>query len=99
LHEFLSEDMFAQVQQTFQSNDATVSRSTEVFSLASRWMGLRFKEHACLVSVELSGLIREEQAQSPTAFREIWTWVAPQESMHLPLQQAHWLVCEVQALH
>jgi hypothetical protein len=103
VHEFLSEEMFAQVQlqvQGLANEPSSATTPSEVMWLEAQWMGLDTSADDLLANVELSGMVREGLNASPTPFREIWTWKllsAPdQSSQNTGL--GRWVVCGLEAL-
>lgn len=109
VHEFLSEDIFAQVQLQVQgwANSAdNTPRPSEVLWLEAHWMGWDTRAEDLLASVELSGMVKEGLNASPTPFTEIWTWKrllndhdSIQAQASTPSsEQFKWVVCGLEAL-
>ncbi len=103
VHEFLSEEMFTQVQlqvQALGQAQPNAMTSSEVLWLEAQWMGLDTREDDLLANVELSGMVREGLNASPTPFREIWTWKLLSASGETPQDTGlgRWVVCGLEAL-
>ena len=64
---------------------------TEVVMLDAQLLGIEEQADAYLASVEFNGMIREDAASGPSAFREVW-------NMTKSKQGGGWLVAGVQAL-
>jgi predicted lipid-binding transport protein (Tim44 family) len=64
---------------------------TEVVMLEAQLLGIEEQADAYLASVEFNGMIREDAAAGPSAFREVW-------NMTKSKQGGGWLVAGVQAL-
>ena len=64
---------------------------TEVVMLDAQLLGIEEQAVAYLASVEFNGMIREDAASGPSAFREVW-------NMTKSKQGGGWLVAGVQAL-
>jgi predicted lipid-binding transport protein (Tim44 family) len=64
---------------------------TEVVMLEAQLLGIEEQADAYLASVEFNGMIREDAASGPSAFREVW-------NMSKSKQGGGWLVAGVQAL-
>jgi len=65
---------------------------TEVVMLEARLLGIEDLGGDYMASVEFSGMIREESAAAPNAFREVWNMTKPRNG------SSGWLVAGVQAL-
>ncbi len=65
---------------------------TEVAALDAKLLGIEEDDNAWLASVEFSGMIKEDPAQSPGPFREVWNM------SKLKSGSGGWLVSGVQAL-
>ena len=103
VHEFLSEEMFAQVQlqvQGLANAQSSTMTPSEVQWLEAQWMGLDASGDDLLANVELSGMVREGLNASPTPFREIWTWKLLNASEQTPQNTGlgRWVVCGLEAL-
>ena len=65
---------------------------TEVAALDAKLLGIEEDDNAWLASVEFSGMIKEDPAQSPGPFREVWNMSKAKSGT------GGWLVSGVQAL-
>ncbi|MFN4103673.1 MAG: TIM44-like domain-containing protein, partial [Tepidimonas sp.] len=65
---------------------------TEVVALDAQLLGIEDLGREYMASVEFSGLIRENPAEGPAPFREVWNITRPKEG------RGGWLVAGVQAL-
>ncbi len=65
---------------------------TEVAALDAKLLGIQEDDSAWLASVEFSGMIKEDPAQSPGPFREVWNMSKAKSGT------GGWLVSGVQAL-
>lgn len=65
---------------------------TDVVMLEAQLLGIEDLGDAYMVSVEFSGMIREEESAGPSPFREVWNMTKPTSG------SAGWLVAGVQAL-
>jgi predicted lipid-binding transport protein (Tim44 family) len=68
------------------------TNQTEVAALDAKLLGIEDLSTDWMASVEFSGMIKEDPAQSPAPFREVWNMTKPKT---LP---GGWLVAGVQAL-
>jgi predicted lipid-binding transport protein (Tim44 family) len=68
------------------------TNQTEVAALDAKLLGIEDLSSDWMASVEFSGMIKEDPAQSPAPFREVWNMTKPKT---LP---GGWLVAGVQAL-
>lgn len=66
---------------------------TDVVALDAKLLGIEDMGLSWLASVEFSGMIREDAAQSPGPFREVWNMSKPKDG------RAGWLVAGLQALN
>lgn len=68
------------------------SNLTEVVMIEAQLLGIEEVGDDYMVSVEFSGMIREEASAGPNPFREVWNMTKPKNG------QSGWLVAGVQAL-
>ena len=68
------------------------TNKTEVVMLDAQLLGIEELSDVYMASVEFSGMIREDNAPSPSPFREVWNMTKPKSG------SSGWLVAGVQAL-
>lgn len=95
LRALMTDEMLAQIEAQLAEREAAPSSApnvTEVVSLQAQLLGIEDLGQEYMASVEFSGLIREDPAQGPAPFREVWNITRPKEG------RGGWLVAGVQAL-
>jgi predicted lipid-binding transport protein (Tim44 family) len=70
----------------------TSASPTEVLMLEAQLLGIEDLQTHYMASVEFSGMIREDDASGPAAFREVWNMTKPKDG------SSGWLVAGLQAL-
>lgn len=95
LRALMTDDMLAQIQAQFAEREAAQPGAvnvTEVVTLDAQLLGIEDLGDEYMASVEFSGLIRENPAEGPAPFREVWNITRPKQG------STGWLVAGVQAL-
>ena len=95
LRALMTDEMLAQIEAQLAEREAAqsgVPNVTEVVSLDAQLLGIEDLGREYMASVEFSGLIRENPAEGPAPFREVWNITRPKEG------RGGWLVAGVQAL-
>lgn len=95
LRALMTDEMLAQIEAQLAEREAGqpgVANVTEVVSLDAQLLGIEDLGREFMASVEFSGLIRENPAEGPAPFREVWNITRPKEG------RGGWLVAGVQAL-
>ena len=95
LRALMTDEMLAQIEQQLAERKASapgVPNVTEVVSLDAQLLGIEDLGDEYMASVEFSGLIRENPAEGPAPFREVWNITRPKQG------RSGWLVAGVQAL-
>ncbi len=75
-----------------ESHTGAAVNHTEVAALDAKLLGVEELDTVWMASVEFSGMIKEDPAQSPAPFREVWNMTKTKSGA------AGWLVAGVQAL-
>ncbi len=106
MQDFLSPSMLHDVQDQFATMTAVEPHGnasgmsqvmSEVLMLESQCLSVKREGLEQMVSVELSGMIREGLSASPNPFREIWTWSKTLRP-HLDNDLQGWRVCALESL-
>ncbi|WP_144328135.1 Tim44 domain-containing protein [Tepidimonas charontis] len=95
LRALMTDEMLAQIEQQLAEREAASAGTpnvTEVVSLDAQLLGIEDLGDEYMASVEFSGLIRENPAEGPAPFREVWNITRPKQG------RTGWLVAGVQAL-
>lgn len=94
LRALLTDEMLAEIEAQLRQREVQgrAPNVTEVVSLEARLLGIEDLGAEFMASVEFSGLIREDPAEGPAPFREVWNIVKPKDG------HGGWLVAGVQAL-
>ena len=95
LRAMMTNDMLAEIQSQLAERERTApgqANKTEVVMLDAQLLGIEELDDVYMASVEFSGMIREDNAPSPSPFREVWNMTKPKTG------SAGWLVAGVQAL-
>jgi predicted lipid-binding transport protein (Tim44 family) len=95
LRAMMTGDMLAEIQSQLNDREreapGKVSK-TDVVMLEAQLLGIEELDDLYMASVEFSGMIREDDATSPSPFREVWNMTKPKNG------RGGWLVAGVQAL-
>ncbi len=96
LRAMMTDDMLAEIQSQLTERgtqpESATSASTGVEMLEAKLLGIEELDHDFMASVEFSGMQREQPADAPTPFREVWNMTKPKDG------NRGWLVAGVQAL-
>ncbi|MGQ9724358.1 MAG: Tim44 domain-containing protein, partial [Tepidimonas sp.] len=95
LRALMTDEMLAQIEAQLAQREASqpgVANVTEVVSLDAQLLGIEDLGQEYMASVEFSGLIRENPAEGPAPFREVWNITRPKHG------RTGWLVAGVQSL-
>ncbi|MFN3829552.1 MAG: Tim44 domain-containing protein [Tepidimonas ignava] len=94
LRALMTDEMLAEIQAQLaqRERDGGGPNVTEVVALDAQLLGIEDRGDEYMASVEFSGLIRENPAEGPAPFREVWNITKPKDG------RAGWLVAGVQAL-
>ncbi|MDW8336448.1 MAG: Tim44-like domain-containing protein [Tepidimonas sp.] len=94
LRALMTDDMLAEIQAQLAQRQAQGDEPhvTEVVALDAQLLGIEESADEYLASVEFSGLIRENPAEGPAPFREVWNITKRKDG------RSGWLVAGVQAL-
>ncbi|MDM7457382.1 MAG: Tim44-like domain-containing protein [Tepidimonas sp.] len=94
LRALMTDDMLAEIQSQLAERELQggASNVTEVVKLDAELLGIEDRGDEYMASVEFSGLIREDPAEGPVPFREVWNITRPKQG------RGGWLVAGVQAL-
>ena len=91
----MTDEMVEQIQAQLaerERHSGGVPNQTEVVTLDAQLLGIEERDDEYMASVEFSGLIRENPAEGPAPFREVWNITRPKNG------RGGWLVAGVQAL-
>jgi predicted lipid-binding transport protein (Tim44 family) len=91
----MTDAMLAEIRQQLQEREQHTGGAhnhTEVAALDAKLLGIEDTGSEWMASVEFSGMIKEDPAQSPGPFREVWNMTKPKDG------SAGWLVAGLQAL-
>ena len=95
LRAMMTTDMLTEIQSQLNEREreapGKVSK-TDVVMLDAQLLGIEELNDMYMASVEFSGMIREDDAASPSPFREVWNMTKPKQG------RGGWLVAGVQAL-
>ena len=94
LRALMTDEMLAEIQAQLAEREAQggAPNVTEVVALDAQLLGIEDRGEEYMASVEFSGLIREDPAEGPAPFREVWNITKRKDG------QGGWLVAGVQAL-
>ena len=95
LRAMMTDEMVEQIQAQLaerERHSGGVPNQTEVVTLDAQLLGIEERDDEYMASVEFSGLIRENPAEGPAPFREVWNITRPKNG------RGGWLVAGVQAL-
>lgn len=94
LRALMTDDMLAEIQAQLAEREARggAPNVTEVVKLDAQLLGIEERGDEYMASVEFSGLIREDPAEGPAPFREVWNITKAKDG------RSGWLVAGVQAL-
>ncbi|WP_143889751.1 Tim44 domain-containing protein [Tepidimonas alkaliphilus] len=94
LRALMTDEMLAEIQAQLAEREAkaSVPNVTEVVALDAQLLGIEDLGDEYMASVEFSGLIRENPAEGPAPFREVWNITKRKDG------RGGWLVAGVQAL-
>ena len=81
-----------QLQDREQHREDPQPNQTDVVMLEAQLLGIEELDDLYMASVEFSGMIREDDATSPSPFREVWNMTKAKQG------PGGWLVAGVQAL-
>lgn len=96
LRTMMTDAMLTEIRQQLQEREQHTGGSqnhTEVAALDAKLLGIEDTGTEWMASVEFSGMIKEDPAQSPGPFREVWNMTKPKDG------SAGWLVAGLQALN
>lgn len=96
LRSMMTDDMLGEIKSQLaerEQHTGAGQNHTEVLALDAKLLGIEDVGTAWLASVEFNGTIKEDPAQSPGPFREVWNM------SKLKSGAGGWLVAGVQALH
>ncbi len=92
----MTDEMLREIRQQLaerEQHTGGVVNRTEVAALDAKLLGIEDSGSEWMASVEFSGMIKEDPAQSPGPFREVWNMTKPKDG------SAGWLVAGLQALN
>ena len=95
LRAMMTDDMLKEIQTQLAEREATTGapgNHTDVVMLEAKLLGVEETATEYMVSVEFSGMIREDASAGPGPFREVWNMTKPRDG------RSGWLVAGVQAL-
>ncbi len=95
LRAMMTNNMLNEIQMQLNDRERTEPgkvNKTDVVMLEAQLLGIEDASDAYVASVEFSGMIREDDAASPSPFREVWNMTKPKQG------PGGWLVAGVQAL-
>ncbi|MDO8278796.1 MAG: TIM44-like domain-containing protein [Burkholderiaceae bacterium] len=95
LRSMMTDTMFGEIRAQLTEREAQMGgqpNKTDVLILEAQLLGIEELPEGYLVSVEFSGMIREEPSAGPSPFREVWNMTKPKNGV------VGWLVAGVQAL-
>jgi predicted lipid-binding transport protein (Tim44 family) len=95
LRAMMTDDMLGEIKSQLaerEQHTGVGTNSTEVAALDAKLLGIEDLGGAWMASVEFSGMIKEDPAQSPAPFREVWNMTRSKTV------RGGWLVAGVQAL-
>ena len=95
LRAMMTNDMLAEIQSQLAERERTApgqANKTDVVMLDAQLLGIEELDDVYMASVEFSGMIREDNAPSPSPFREVWNMTKPKNG------RGGWLVAGVQAM-
>ena len=95
LRVMMTDEMLKEIQSQLAEREATTGaggNQTDVVMLEAKLLGVEEKATEYMVSVEFSGMIREDASAGPGPFREVWSMTKPRDG------RSGWLVAGVQAL-
>jgi predicted lipid-binding transport protein (Tim44 family) len=95
LRSMMTDDMLGEIKAQLaerEQHTGAGANHTEVAALDAKLLGIEEDDNAWLASVEFSGMIKEDPAQSPGPFREVWNMSKNKSG------SGGWLVSGVQAL-
>jgi predicted lipid-binding transport protein (Tim44 family) len=95
LRAMMTDEMVEQIQAQLaerERHSGGAPNKTEVVTLDAQLLGIEELDDEYMASVEFSGLIRENPAEGPAPFREVWNITRPKNG------RGGWLVAGVQAL-
>lgn len=96
LSTMMTDEMLREIRQQLAERDQHIGNAvnhTEVAALDAKLLGIEDTGSEWMASVEFSGMIKEDPAQSPGPFREVWNMTKPKDG------SAGWLVAGLQALN
>jgi predicted lipid-binding transport protein (Tim44 family) len=96
LRTMMTDEMLAEIRNQLTEREAQSGgqpNQTDVVALDAKLLGIEDVGNGWMASVEFSGMIREDAAQSPGPFREVWNMTKPKDG------SAGWLVAGLQALN
>jgi predicted lipid-binding transport protein (Tim44 family) len=96
LRSMMTDDMLSEIKSQLAEREQHTgpgANHTEVAMLEAKLLGIEDLGTAWMASVEFSGMIKEDPAQSPGPFREVWNMTKLKDG------SAGWLVAGVQALN
>lgn len=92
----MTDEMLREIRQQLAEREQHIggtANHTEVAALDAKLLGIEDTGTDWMASVEFSGMIKEDPAQSPGPFREVWNMTKPKNG------SAGWLVAGLQALN
>ena len=96
LRAMMTDDMLTEIQSQLAERERTATpgqvNKTDVVMLEAQLLGIEELDDLYMASVEFSGMIREDDATSPSPFREVWNMTKAKQG------PGGWLVAGVQAL-
>lgn len=95
LRGMMTDQMLKEIQAQLAEREATTGAAgnhTDVVMLEAKLLGVEETAAEYMVSVEFSGMIREDASAGPGPFREVWNMTKPRDG------RSGWLVAGVQAL-
>ena len=95
LRAMMTNNMLNEIQMQLNDRERTAPgkvNKTEVVSLDAQLLGIEELDDVYMASVEFNGMIVEDDAPSPSPFREVWNMTKPRDG------RGGWLVAGVQAL-
>ncbi len=96
LGSMMTDEMLREIRQQLAEREQHVGgavNQTEVAALDAKLLGIEDTGTDWMASVEFSGMIKEDPAQSPGPFREVWNMTKPKDG------RSGWLVAGLQALN
>lgn len=95
LRAMMTDEMLSEIKAQLQERETQsggVVNQTDVVMIEAQLLGIEDLGRGYMVSVEFSGMIREDASAGPSPFREVWNMTKPKDN------SSGWLVAGLQAL-